>query len=731
MSPALRRHGTTLALVVLSAVAAAVLYVGRGEVTTGESIARRNNLLPSFRGDDVDEVRLVIGGRAARVFRGARDDAGQRPWQIEMDGARYVAEEMAVDQLLGALRDGVVERRIVKIEPAERGAYGLDAPHDQISLGMGAKQWRLRFGGPAPARPGSVWVEVEGQGAAVITPQLAAALQVDPDTLRRKALVTWEASDLDALALDGAGGPRRLVRASWQVPRGAAFRFDGGLEGTARASAAALDRVWEALDRLKADAFLTDAESTAAPPPEVTVTLMPHGGRRVTLDLGGACPGHPDDVIAVRREEGAASVGACVPRGVLPALSQPASEMVDRHLLGARADEVIDVKVDEGGHALALARSGAHWHEQAPADRTIDPDVGRAFLDRLLEVEATQLSAASGADLPALGLAPPRATVRVASALGDGKGERIETVELGTDVGGVVHARRVEDGVVAAVPVDAAEALRPDDLALRSRKALDLKASDFRSLRVTGPLGTQRFERRPAGEWILHEPRADGLVPDAGLLTELAETLGALGVERWVGAPRPEHGLDRPRLVISADVVSGQGTRPVEVTLGAPTGAGSFARVSGDAVVFVAPRRLEAAADRWLLDRNALLVDVERMTRVTLAGEGGKKLVLAARGGALQVEGAAPPARAAAVRDALADLVADGVVSVGPPASAQGLDKPVLTVTVEVPGRRMELKIGAGDAFRGDQVYYARRVGVAATFALAQARVRPLLEAVC
>ena len=44
--------------------------------------------------------------------------------------------------------------------------------------------------------------------------------------------------------------------------------------------------------------------------------------------------------------------------------------------------------------------------------------------------------------------------------------------------------------------------------------------------------------------------------------------------------------------------------------------------------------------------------------------------------------------------------------------------------------RRVEIRFGAGDVLRGDPVVYARRSGVAATFAVAKARVRPLLDAV-
>jgi hypothetical protein len=736
VSPALRRHRTTIALSVLTAAAGVALYVERGAVTTSETRERKKNLLPAFRGDDVTEVQVTQGSRTARVFRGAPTGAGQRPWQIEIDGATGPAEEMAVDQLLGSLRDGVAERkRLGEVGAEDRRAFGLDAPRGEIAVAMGRQRYRVRFGGPATTPPGAVWAEVEGHWVAVITAQLAAALEVGPDALRRRALVTGEASDLDALTLEGAGGPRRLVRAPWRVPRGLGFRFDGSTpEGKVRASAAALDRVWEALGRMKADAFLGPAEAEKAATKTVTVTLVPHAAAHpVILEVGGDCPGHPDDVIAVRREEGAPTVAACVPHAVLEALSLPASDLVDRRLVGARADEVIDVRLQQGPTTISIARSGAQWHEQQPADRPIDPEVGRAFLDRLLDVQATAVS--ERGDGGAFGLDPPRATVRVASLLGEGGDDRVELVEVGAERDGVVHVRRVEDGTFASVPASAAAALFPDELTLRDRKVLDLHAADVRSLRVSGPLGAQRFERSESGAWSLLEPHGEGLSADAGLLSELADAVTSLSAERWVGAALPEHGLDRPRLTIAATMASGKATRTVEVSLGAPAASGYFGRTVGDATVFVAPHRLEEAANRWMLDRAALLVDIERSTRVTLAGSGGKKLVLEQTAGALHVVSGASAdptsaAMAAAVRSALGDLVADGAVTIGAPLPAQGFDNPALVVTVAQGGRRVELRFGAGDSFHGSAVYYARREGIGATFAVARSRVQPLLDAV-
>jgi hypothetical protein len=219
-------------------------------------------------------------------------------------------------------------------------------------------------------------------------------------------------------------------------------------------------------------------------------------------------------------------------------------------------------------------------------------------------------------------------------------------------------------------------------------------------------------------------------VPDPALVTELADALGHLSAERWVGAARPELGLDRPRVTVTAEVGSGNAARSIEVDLGAPVGAGSsFARTAGDPAVFVASPTLETAATRWLVDRTALLVDVDRMTRATLV-RGDKKLVLEQSGGGLRIADSAATERAAKLRDALRELLADAAVSVGPPVAAQGFDKPTLRISVELGRARFDLRFGARDAYRGTRVYYARREDVPATFAVAESRVAPLLDAV-
>src|SRR5262249_22653702 len=162
----------------------------------------------------------------------------------------------------------------------------------------------------------------------------------------------------------------------------------------------------------------------------------------------------------------------------------------------------------------------------------------------------------------------------VASLLGEGKDERIEDIEVGATQKGVVHVRRLEDGMIAAVPTAVAAALLPDPIALRAKKVLDLSTDDMHAIPVSGPPRPPRFERPGRGPWPLVEPKGEGLSPDAGLLSDLAHAVAKLSADRWVGAAQPVYGLDHPRLTIAVDLTNASGSRTVEIALGTPSGTG-------------------------------------------------------------------------------------------------------------------------------------------------------------
>ena len=306
---------------------------------------------------------------------------------------------------------------------------------------------------------------------------------------------------------------------------------------------------------------------------------------------------------------------------------------------------------------------------------------------------------------------------------------------MGAEGKQLTPVRRREDGAVLMVPSDAVRALLPRDLALRGKKVWSESGRRVASLRVDSGKVTQRVERGGEG-WKLLEPTGKGLRADPGLCNDLAEAMANLNAERWI-ADKDDggFGLERPRIVIEAELGPGDGpdagaARKLSLSIGTPTSGGAFARASGDPAIFVAPRSIELAADKLLVDRQLLAVDTTKLKQVSVTRGEGERIVMLREGTTWKIgEPAGDPAastKVTALLSALDDLSADEVVAVGPAQKHHGLDKPRFTFVLEGSEPTARIVVGGSDSLHGLTVYYLRKDGVDATFAVAQAKLRQL-----
>jgi hypothetical protein len=290
---------------------------------------------------------------------------------------------------------------------------------------------------------------------------------------------------------------------------------------------------------------------------------------------------------------------------------------------------------------------------------------------------------------------------------------------------------------------------------MRSTTIVDVPSGRVRTLRIVAGAVRQELARSAEGaSWTLREPTGEGLTADPTLAAGLAERLAKLSAVRWeADVPQPSFRLDEPWCTIEAsfgveprepepvdagaDAARESARRKLRLVLGRPTEGGYYAQLDDDPAVLVAPRGLAELACHWLVDRAALMVDPEAVVRVTLdRGRGDKPLVVEPLDGDWQVVGRGPSSAAtgAQVREALAELMAEGVVHLGPPRPEEQIAKPLLRMELALrpaaggkPLHRV-LRVGAGDTWRDTSVFYVRREDLDATYAVAQARLRPLLD---
>jgi len=713
-----RRHVVTLAIAVVAAMLGAYLYfVDSGRVTSSEADARKRNLFKAFRRADITALLIENNGETVRIAR-RTDDAGDAMYYL---GAE-LADQTAVDKTLSVLEFATAERRLE--EGIDRRATGLDAPKLRVTLSMGVLTFRVAIGGPAPAPSGAAYAEVQGEGVSVVSRDLVTELARPLDTYRGKTIVPYLSSALSELWLDASGDTHRFSVGAWG---GWAAELEGGQK--VRVDRDAFDRVLGSLADVRAEAFTTDAEADralgAASAKKLRITMIPRekAQPRAVIDLGGECPGHPEDAVAVRNEP-APRKTACVPKGVIDSLVAPLARIVDLHPFSLRPDEMEQITLASGDNKLDLIRAGTGWHMRAPTDASVDNDVGQGFARTLHDLVAEEVVTGKTPEPAPPGA--PRATAKISkTGAGDG-GAGLETVELGVESGGFVHARRLIDGAILKLNSDAARTLIPTSFALRSRKVIDEPLGHVARVAIEGTSVRQVLRRSSAGGWTFEEPKS--LAVDPGLASDVADALAQLRADRWV-ADRDDgsFGLQAPRGTYQLELEAGI----IRVETGRATAGGVFARRTDQEGVFVLPKATERVLETWAIDRSYLMFEPSEIRQIRLDRGGGHRLTLEpARAGGSD---AGPSAeRFEIARRVLVEARAEGTVHLGEARKDEGLDKPLLTVTIQraspASPSQVKIAIGRGDAWRETNVFYVRREGVDATFAIAQSKLRPLLD---
>ena len=465
-----RQKFTNLALIAIALALFGLVLWTKGGVTTGEQEARSNNLLASWREDDLTSIEIERGKDKLRVERREEPDGGDSSWFLTAP-LDEEADISAVTDLIGSLGFATPVRRI-KPEEVDRAAFGLDAPRWVMHIDLGRVRYRLALGKEAAAPPGSAYLEVSGDGAprpgvAIVSRDLIKQLDVDANALRTREIIPYVSSALSRLEVQGPGGLRKLRRAEW-----GGWRFDG-MERDLRVNRDALDRILLQFARTKVEQFIDAgaAERALAGTSSVRITMVHEDPKkpRAVIEVGGVCPKNANEVVALRREP--EPLAACAPKSVMPGLSTPAEELVDRSLFTLRTDEVEAFVSVEADKRLELERKEKGFVMRAPQSGQIELEPGNQRIQSMLATRGELVQDAKPADL---GLDPPRGSVLMRSTAPLESRVVEESISIGKAAAdGRVNVQRKQDGAVLLIDAVSAKSLLPD-------ATLDAKSDNFR-----------------------------------------------------------------------------------------------------------------------------------------------------------------------------------------------------------------------------------------------------------
>ena len=707
----LLRQKTDVALVVMAIALTIVVLIDRGSVTTAEAEERQYQLIDAWRADDILTVDITMGPRKLALSR-TKDAGGSTSlWSLSEDGREVVADEQSVEQLLITLEFAGYQRKVDGLDDA---TTGFSKPLLSYALSMGKLSYTVVVGKEAPSPPGAHYVRVTGgaRGARdyVVHGPIIEELTVERGALRARRLAPYISPALSSIELSGRF---KLTRGGWGGRTAGAFAVSSDEVPRARADRQALDGWLAMLALLDAEKFVPIPDED--PAGALALILTPFEGEPAKIMLSGPSKECGDASIVIRRQPD--PMAGCVPSDVVEQLSITASALADRHVVGTAEGDITELIVTSESASIEVARKDTGWHMRQPVEGPAQAEPVDKLIKELLSAAGDRVS---DVDRAAMGLDKPRARLQLRGLPErgvDGAKERLEKISVGARKDRTVYVERHDDGVVLAVNIESARALTPRPSTLRSTQIYDFPLEHVTELRTDCDGRVQRLTRAPAGTWTVERPDID-LVGDAAQANELTHGFRQLRGLRWVSEKAEDgHGLAAPWCVVAIDTTTYVGDEAIDssykVSLGAESRDGYFAKHDDDQAVFIAPKAMAAAARYWMLDRAALIVEMKDIATMTLRA--GEK--------SAGIDKQSPAWKAAG------QLFAEGVTHLGAPRDGN-FDEPQLTITLTPrAGDPIELVVGKGDVWRNTTVFYVRKKGLAATFALAQSRLKPLFSA--
>ncbi|MCL2725551.1 MAG: DUF4340 domain-containing protein [Polyangiaceae bacterium] len=691
MLAALKKHATTIVIVLLAVGVGLWLLRDRDKVTTGERALRDNDVFPAWRRNELSRIEIAHEGETI-VFERDAKDATSGAWRMTSPRSGRV-DPAAVERLLQALEFATVLRKV-----SDGPELGLDTPRAAGKVTMGALVQRFALGAPSPRPPGSSYFRVGDGTPVVVSRELTDALLLSSDGYRDRTVVPYLTFELAKFEIVRPG------ESGFVLERIDDRNFRVGSEGVL-ASRGGVDRVWEMLAQMRAESFPTDADAdrlTASPRAIVTLTPKVQDKPASELVIGEACPGKSDSVVVVRRTP--SRLTACAPRVVLETLSGVPSSLVERHLFTLHADEIEELRLEwlapqkDAPSAIEIARKAVGFHAREPFDRDLTPeeaDAASELVSRIASMEAVSVARGGGA-----AVSSPIARVRVRN------GDHEETISIGPEANGDVVLHRAYDDARLTVPHVLADVLLPRATSLRPRTLLE---EAQRATRIVLRCGTPQDIVDKSDGFHLVEPK--GYEIDSSV-SDLVDAVTRDKVSAWVSdhADDPAFGFRDSHCRVTFTL---EGAHARTVVLGGRAGNdGVYGVIDGESGVFVAPARLHELASAIYVSRAVLRAPEDEIEKVSVT-----------------LNGAPVPAAAAAARDpaalrqAAAALYADRVVSLGT-RSARG--EIAINIAVTEAGAQKHVVCSAPDDESAGE-WLCSVAGVNATFGVAAGKLTAFL----
>lgn len=560
--------------------------------STGEARRQAQNVV-NFDRSKVDGIIIQNGDEKIEIRR--RDNK----WRLEIP-IKDQADAALVENLLSDLetwqKEGTIPAKDIDADKSKLNEYGLNRPKLKLKLIGPDRPPEILFGKDA-ALEGRMYVRFENSKETFLAKQ-SVKKDVDKkaEEFRDKKLTDVTTAQVRRIALKTPAGEMELEKKGdhWDIVKPLRARADDEKVGDLIAQ----------VTTARIQQFVADDHGDLRPyglaEPRGSITLFSQEGskdQKVEIadsikvfgqdDKGqmlqiGSVPEKEKDQVYVRfAPRGAVYT---LPKKIEEALNTKPADLRDYHLVRIDTNVLDRITIDVSGKGkTVLARKDGSWTIASRNNAPADSRAVRRLIDTLQNARVTRFVEDVASNLPKYGLDKPRLQITFSSFASENTAETkageepFATLSFGKEDGDNVYARLTDEPFVVTARRGLLDQIPADPLQWQELSIFKLKPDQIHHLSITTDKELS-LERGDNNQW--HWLKGTGQI-DENNAQSLLNTLSSLHAARWLGATKPQDGLEKPQLTLAFTTSSDDKTSH-RLIIGAPANDGTwYAHVDG------------------------------------------------------------------------------------------------------------------------------------------------------
>ena len=553
---------TTLILAVVVLAVFAYLRFFEMKRPSTEEAARQAQNVVNFDRSKIDGIIIQNGDEKIEIRR--RDNK----WRLEIP-IKDRADAGLVENLLSDLeswqKEATIPAKDLAADKTRLNEYGLNRPKLKLKLLGSDRPPEILFGKDA-ALEGRMYVRFENSKETFLAKQsVKKDIDKKAEEFRDKKLTDVTTAQVRRIALKTPAGEMELEKKGdhWDIIKPLHARADDEKVGDliAQVTAARIQQFVAddhgdlrpyGLAEPRGSITLFSQDAKKDPKVEIADSIKVFGqdDKGQMLQIGSVPEKEKDQVYVRFAPRGAVYT---LPKKIEDVLNIKPADLRDYHLVRIDTNVLDRITIDVPGKGeTVLARKEGNWVIASRNNAPADSRAVRRLLETLQNERVARFVEDVASNLPKYGLDKPRVQITFSSFASENTAETkageepFATLAFGKEDGEIVYARLTDEPFVVAVRRSMVDQIPADPLQWQALSVFSFKPEQIQRLSITTDkqLSLQRSENNQ-WRWL----KGAGQINDANVQL-MVNTLSSLHATRWIGATKPQDGLEKPQLSI-------------------------------------------------------------------------------------------------------------------------------------------------------------------------------------